>query len=570
MTEWIGKPVNFFGSSKAYKKQKLPAIRQNFFFGSANHKYPTPSKMFSDSDRDGVANVFDCKPNNPRQQGLIDAIVGAVKGVGKGGVKTGWREGMAKKGNPLSRAYEGMRERQRAKKIKKEVLKGGDYLPKKGPETNPHRMQTATPELEATKYYAIPQVQHPKETKPVRLRRETDVVDTSQIRSYNPQDPQITGYYVPKYVDVIKSLNQTRPEKQILKDTKPMVLKDIQQGRWAALKRIAEKIKQVPDMPGQYTRKALGAIDLKGAIGQNNVGRLSGLMLYARRANPKYDMSMEYRADKMRLLQKDISNLKNDLSTAESESEKKKLKRMIKKRESQLESKALIQRKQALYHSRIAGDQTVRSFKKGIVESFPMITSAARGSTGKSLLGAPGQRGRPRGTLDPRYAKYGGVYGYRKAKAAEKRAYKMMLQQQIAQAKQARAVQRTPYEYVQPEQMTPEIQQAMQQPTIEQMQMMPTQSEAAANGGQYNQQQITQIPQQFQEIPMQMPVEPQKRPIATVFKGSGGSPYPPVSSQSLQNTRQTIPYGYVESVDAFTGRRFMKRLPPTERWSGQR
>ena len=31
------------------------------------HKFQ-PAKLFADSDRDGVANVFDCQPHNPRRQ----------------------------------------------------------------------------------------------------------------------------------------------------------------------------------------------------------------------------------------------------------------------------------------------------------------------------------------------------------------------------------------------------------------------------------------------------------------------------------------------------------------------
>jgi hypothetical protein len=61
-----------------------------------------------------------------------------------------------------------------------------------------------------------------------------------------------------------------------------------------------------------------------------------------------------------------------------------------------------------------------------------------------------------------------------------------------------------------------------------------------------------------------------QREIRPVFKSSGGSPYPAVPRQGLTPSRQTIPYGYVESVDAFTGRRFLKQLPKTEKWAGGR
>ena len=71
------------------------------------------------------------------------------------------------------------------------------------------------------------------------------------------------------------------------------------------------------------------------------------------------------------------------------------------------------------------------------------------------------------------------------------------------------------------------------------------------------------------QIPNQYSQQSQQRPIRTVFKSSGGSPYPPVNNRSLAPTNQTIPYGYVESVDTMTGRRFLKQLPKTEKWAGQ-
>jgi hypothetical protein len=90
-----------------------------------------------------------------------------------------------------------------------------------------------------------------------------------------------------------------------------------------------------------------------------------------------------------------------------------------------------------------------------------------------------------------------------------------------------------------------------------------------------------QLPQQYEQpqpvqqvqvqYPQQMPSqeyipEPQKRPIATVFKSSGGSPYPPVNPQQLQPSNQTIPQGYVETTDLMTGRRYMKPVPRKEAW----
>ena len=44
------------------------------WFGRVSKIETRPSKIFADRDRDGVANVFDCQPNNPRKQ---DRQIGA-------------------------------------------------------------------------------------------------------------------------------------------------------------------------------------------------------------------------------------------------------------------------------------------------------------------------------------------------------------------------------------------------------------------------------------------------------------------------------------------------------------
>ena len=156
-----------------------------------------------------------------------------------------------------------------------------------------------------------------------------------------------------------------------------------------------------------------------------------------------------------------------------------------------------------------------------------------------------GKRGRPPGSF-----KYpGGVFAWRKLMRAQKAAarYQGMLQRtqaaqsypQMAAARQAQLQARQMQEY-QPQEM-------QQYPEMTPAELLQQQIQQQMSQPQYAQ-------------------EPQKRPIATVFKSSGGHPYPAVSSQPLASSRQTIPQGYVEVVDSFTGRRYYKQLPKTESW----
>jgi len=46
------------------KKRKSRRVKNNLYFGM-------PINLFGDKDRDGVLNVFDCRPRNPRKQGKL-------------------------------------------------------------------------------------------------------------------------------------------------------------------------------------------------------------------------------------------------------------------------------------------------------------------------------------------------------------------------------------------------------------------------------------------------------------------------------------------------------------------
>jgi len=185
--------------------------------------------------------------------------------------------------------------------------------------------------------------------------------------------------------------------------------------------------------------------------------------------------------------------------------------------------------------------------KKSLQQVFPQIpSSAVKGVVGGEVGGKVGGKvGRPKGTLDSRYAAYGGVFGYRRYISQQRKQARLMFQQQQEMMRQQRIPQ---YEQVQQQQVQDlpiELQQQLQQ--MEQQQL-PT----------------PQV-QQYQQSQVQVQ-EPQ-REIKTVFKSHGGSPYQPVDRTPLAPPQSTIPYGYVESVDAFTGRRYLKPLPKREGWT---
>ena len=206
--------------------------------------------------------------------------------------------------------------------------------------------------------------------------------------------------------------------------------------------------------------------------------------------------------------------------------------------------------------------------KKSLKNIFPVIPTTATSATVQyqSKAGEMRGRGRPKGSVTYSIPGKGpvGVFEYRAYISQQKRALIQQLRQQVELAKIQRQIDRTPqYESM---------------PYKQQVQGQQVPAELQGQGytadyTQYQQEQQAQpqqqvvyrgpMPQQVQQAPQQMP---QKRPIVPVFKSSGGSPYT-IPQEGLTPTKETIPYGYVEAVDSFTGRRYMKPLPPKERWS---
>ena len=198
-----------------------------------------------------------------------------------------------------------------------------------------------------------------------------------------------------------------------------------------------------------------------------------------------------------------------------------------------------------------------QAVKKSIRMVFPVIPASAipsatayQGKTGKQ------GRGRPKGTT-----KYpGGIYQWRKLQRAAKAQakYQTLLRQsqamqQYPRMQAARAVQLQQQQMQQQPQQVPQAQ-------VPQQRLLETQG---------YQQQMPQEQYQEYNYPQQYPQaqpQPQQREIVPVFKSSGGHPYPPVNNQPLQLAKQTVPQGYIETVDLMTGRRYFKQLPQAEAW----
>jgi hypothetical protein len=69
---------------------------------------------------------------------------------------------------------------------------------------------------------------------------------------------------------------------------------------------------------------------------------------------------------------------------------------------------------------------------------------------------------------------------------------------------------------------------------------------------------------QPEQIPQQMPQEPQKRPITTIFKSYGGSPYKPVTADQQPSYDDGV---YYTDYDSFTGKQILKKRQQAEKWS---
>lgn len=479
---WIGAPLGSRKKGpKGFMGNGVMLNKPHDFFKT--NKKNTMSYMFKDNDRDGVANVFDCKPNNPYEQGLIDAIVGAGKAVFTGGgVKKAWREGM-------------------------------------DDGTTKHWKKERTP------------AEKPRVGRIIRLNEQIPqrALDNSgQTRTLSAEKPRIGDYdrYVAKLESQIKAQEKAK--------------------KW--------------ESGGKYVMKKSGEV----------------LRRYQRAFSPNYSLTMEFRGRKMK-------GIKNQLAN-ENLSDKQRT-----KLRNQLERAEFRQEKEKAQQRKTQSARRVKTIHRAVEMAFPPTYLASYGSAsgGKTVSGVPGRgRGRPRGSLDRRYAPYGGVMGYRKYLSQQRRTLRDQLQKQAQMMKMNRIKRMPQYEQIQqartvegmnqiPQQMQQaqqvqqvpqELQGQMQQDITPDYQQFLEQQQMQMQGQQIPQEQVPSRSQSIYNIP-NMGSAPPQRPIVPAFKQGSGSPYPPVNRQSLAPSRQTVPQGYVETTDAFTGRRIIKKLPPPERWA---
>lgn len=398
----------------------------------------SPVVLFNDYDKDHVPNVFDCQPLDPNRQGILAAIAGAVKGAfSGGGIRAGWRAGMAKPSFSERMEFKDSKRREEfGFKQDKEVIRNYEKKVKEQKELERQYKENQKAKLKTPLYRAVNYA-----TRPIK---------------------QVASPYKPVSKQQIQALSKKLEEGEITKEE------------------FLKKMKQPKSRSGaaMLAKKFAQEVLPRGAIPQK---------AYSPRVKSKEE----------------------------------KLKEMLGR------------------YMKGRGGASVSS----------------RG--GYYRPGGTGGPGRPRGTYDARYARFGGVFGYRKwlaqQRSAEKETIKRMLEQKRLAAQPS--YERTPYREPAPQQQMPqEMEMEMEyEPQVQQVQQMPQ-----------------QMPQQYpvQQIPIQQVDHSGQRPIGRIFKSYGGSPYPPVERRPLAPTAQTIPAGYIEVVDAFTGQRKLKQLPPTERWAG--
>ena len=476
---WIGKPLG-------------PHKPHNFFKTS---KKNIPSYMFRDNDRDGVANVFDCKPNNPFKQGLLDAIIGAGKAVFTKGasVKAGWKEGMST--TKESRGFEKrvnrfeaekQAERSRAQQIEK-------TLEPKGWES----------------HFNVPQKRKQKGW--TRQEKEFETTGKPTIEEFRKQK-------------ALREFNKEMARRVAAND--PTILQ-------------------------------------KAARFMNRTGDTAARKL--RTGKPSYSAKLEYRKQK-------VTELEDALAKAKTSKQRYALKRQLERVRTRMDVQQFERKK-----------RKEKSMHRAVELAFPVTYMASYGSSsgGKTVSGIPGRgRGRPRGSLDRRYAPYGGVMGYRKYLSSQRRALRDQLQQQQEMLKMNR-IKRSQYEQIQqarqveqgvqqvPQEMQGAAQDYSQYQQLEQQQQQPKQQqpqyqEQYQEQPQYQSQQYQPQQTYAQGYPQQQYAPVQKKPIATVFKGSGGSPYKiPQQGLAPSNMYQDV----VESTDMFSGKRIMVKKPTPEKWS---
>ena len=579
-SSFIAKPHNMFVSNTPNnmfmsKPQNIStkSIRPFDFFKTNPQDYP--SNMFRDNDRDGVPNAFDCRPNDPTKQGFIDAVIGAVKGLGKkGGVSEGWKAGMAKPG--VVKQYKQYRQERQAGVQRLKAVR----------QTSPVQLKPQTQIMVQNAGQGVMTMQVPKSAKAATVNSQEMQIDISKI----PQ--QLTP----------SKLQRLQTQRQNLLTQKQILLAE--RAEKAAPKRERKAIRKLEQEVYEARHPIISKMEKYGA------DKLKAAQLTIARQAPGYSYAMEFRGKK-------ISALKKQLASA---AENKLSAKQIYNIKQKLATASAVQQKAVLQKGRVHGSKVYKTMERSVEQAFPTVLGNY-----KRLQGAPGRgRGRPRGSLDRRYAAFGGVFGYRKWKSEQNRILKEKVQQQREAMRQQKIMANMPeyekaqYEsqvplteeeqialaqaeaQAQAEQMQQPQQQMPQQQQVQQQQMQPQQPQQQMQPQSTSQQikaflfgsglkrpqqqpqtqQYSQIQpqadynqpygmtQKYQQPFMQMPQESGIRPVVPVFKSSGGQAYPPVNRVPLAPSSQTIPQGYTEVVDLMTSRRYLKPVPKKEAWSG--
>jgi len=553
MVDWLGKPlgkqVNFMGpNNKSKGKRSKRNYRNDMFLGSSKKYIPT--NMFKDYDRDGVANVFDCKPRNKKEQGFIDAMIGGVKGLFSGtGMKKGWSEGMAKPGNYATRAVQRYKENKRLAKMPVYTEQHIKKIQQKIEDKVPFDITRGAIEAPRSKPKELPfditrDALESSETIPTRG---SELLQEAAQRGAEAKKAYFTskGYVIPekesapvnlqpnegKYMEINPDSEEINPETMEKLIEKGRILEEAKKGyrKRRIMDYATHPIQTLMQKPDSIIRNIVDTPYMKHLYNKFYMGPQAKSTTHTiEKVNPK------------------TGKITRTIVTVTPP----KVNRIERAR-------------QVALHGNIRDVDRRRmiNLKKSIRYVFPILPRATTTAVYQyqSKKGMQKGRGRPIGSVkykNPYTGEPIGVFQWRKMMGQQRGEFRQKLRMQQELMRRQRMAQSLPQYETQQYQQQQQLPQELQGQGI-----TPEYSQAPEQMPQQVQYQQQQAPQPFQYV------TEEKRPIGRVFKSYGGSPYKPVSNQPLAPSRQTIPYGYIESVDLMTSKRFIKALPKKEKWT---